>query len=368
MKKLIALACIAMSSYVADAQQDNSVEKLLSKSVPACTDIAHNAMDIIPDMHEQHLDDSLVKVMAYWESKCGGIGEPQFTFKILYAIENGNFSEKLYEKNNAVWLMRQHKKNLDAVTVNKSAEYDHYRKYYRHTQAMAASLLHRSSLTSLERLFLRYYAGNSYDLDVLETIEFGGTLLQAQYHAEQKKDADRTGTYAEAYGGAWAPMGNMSLLGTHPYLGFGAGWRGKRLLVGVGLTFAFIKASNTYTVVEDGVTYGTRHFFQLYGGLDAAYELVKMKKQDILLLGGIGIDGMDVLAVGKGDDQITKSLAALNLNAGLSYRFWLRKYGYLGVNTKFNYMTYNNKGGTDISGNAVTIGLVYGGLAVRSRR
>lgn len=46
----------------------------------------------------------------------------------------------------------------------------------------------------------------------------------------------------------------------------------------------------------------------------------------------------------------------------MEYRYYYTGNNYFGVQAKYNQLFYNNAGGTDLSGGATTIGLVWGGF------
>lgn len=364
MKKLIALLLLAGCSVSATAQKDNSIESLLNRAVPDCFDISHNAIEIIPSMHERQLHDSLQKVIAYWEDKCGGMGEPLFTFKVLYAIEQGTFSERIYESVNAVKLTNAHRSNVAIVTTGSNPENAHYKKYYKHIKEMAVAMERKQGLTAIEQYFVSFYANpdSAFAENVLASETYGGSTLQRQYIDMEKKQREMRGLYIAAIAGAWVPTGDLSVVGAHPYIGYEIGGRGKRLQVGLTLYFSFINSPNTYFVMKDSILYPTRHFFGGYLGVNSSYDIIQTKKSMFCVLAGVGYDGFDVLSIGKGINKETESVGALNLNAGLGYRIRVGKTSYLGLEVKYNNVNYANPGGTDLSGDAFTIGLSYGGI------
>jgi hypothetical protein len=83
---------------------------------------------------------------------------------------------------------------------------------------------------------------------------------------------------------------------------------------------------------------------------------------EIDLLGGIGLDGMDVLNIGKPEDpnRITKSLNSLNLNLGIGFRHYFQNRTYWGIEARYNFVNFKNTGGTDLTGNTISIRLNIG--------
>lgn len=362
MKKLIALCFISICTFPAYAQDSSSVEGLLSRTVVKCEDVQYNAIELIPGMHGKHQHDSLAKLMQYWESKCNGLSEQHFTFKLLYAIGQRNFTEAIYEDRDMIEYMETYKSNLTYARKGVFTNNDHYLRYYNYLQGMAVSMLSTPGLSRVEVFLVNYYANPTLtDNKVLINNEFAGSALQRQYNDGESKKRDMGGIYIAAIAGAWVPTGKLSFIGVHPYVGYELGGRGKRLQVGLAMYFSFINSPNTYYVMKDSILYPTRYFLGGYIGVNSSYDIVQTKKSMFCLLAGVGYDGFDVLSIGKGVNNETESVGALNINAGLGYRFRVGKTSYLGLEVKYNNVNYVNRGGTDLSGDAFTIGLSYGG-------
>lgn len=71
---------------------------------------------------------------------------------------------------------------------------------------------------------------------------------------------------------------------------------------------------------------------------------------------------MDVLNIGKGEDpnRITKSLNSLNLNLGIGFRNYFQNRTYWGFEARYNFVNFKNTGGTDLTGNTISIRLNLG--------
>ena len=102
-------------------------------------------------------------------------------------------------------------------------------------------------------------------------------------------------------------------------------------------------------------------------GFDFGYELFSIKKNNFDLIGGIAFDGFDALSSdnSNSNNNISKSINSLNLNIGLGYKHFLNSWNYLGFDFKYNFVNYDNKNGTDLAGNTITINLIYGFMGNR---
>jgi hypothetical protein len=114
----------------------------------------------------------------------------------------------------------------------------------------------------------------------------------------------------------------------------------------------------------------TNHFFGGYFGADVERTLLRLPKHQFDFLGGIGLDGFDTIET-EGQNSGTddgKSINSLNVNLGLGYKYFYNKTGFLGLDAKYNMVNYRNTGGTDLSGNTVTLGLTLGFLWNESKQ
>jgi hypothetical protein len=89
---------------------------------------------------------------------------------------------------------------------------------------------------------------------------------------------------------------------------------------------------------------------------------MRYKLHELDILGGCGWDGFDALEIGKTNDpnRVTKSINALNLNLGVGYRKYLKNKSYVGIEMRYNVIDYQNRSGTDLTGNTVTVRLKFG--------
>jgi hypothetical protein len=109
----------------------------------------------------------------------------------------------------------------------------------------------------------------------------------------------------------------------------------------------------------------TSSFVGVYLGIDLGYRLITINKSGIDLLGGIAWDYIETLDNYNDrmyNDGLSKRLNSLNLNIGIGYKFTLnkRRKDFLGLDVKYNFVDYNNQGGSDLSGNTISIQLLYG--------
>lgn len=190
--------------------------------------------------------------------------------------------------------------------------------------------------------------------------------------------------------GVFAPQGNLSVLGSHTCLGGSVGWRFNRFMLDLSLIARLTNNTpRNYTVDFNDTLYQTNSYSGGgYWGLGLEYELFKKGKHEWDILAGAGVDFFECKFIGGADTTNTIVFNSVNLNFGLGYRLFLRhirkavypyayyprhsnrriitdmtcaeRYSYLAFQVKYNVLNFANPGGSDFSGNAITVGVVYG--------
>jgi hypothetical protein len=343
----------------------------------SCADILYNVSWLIPEFYEKGSRDTLRAIMMYWEDRCG-ISEELVRCKILLSISDNSFSENFYKDNNILSMLRYYERD-NVIYGDIIVRWNYYDTRYRNdhgyhlnkfTVKLSKTLLETKEWSAVEKFFLRIYANDfEQGFQMLDSDELDGTRVKELYLQEKKARARKLAVHNDWMLGAWVPQGNADTLGVHPFFGYRIGTKYKKLTADLALGFRFGKSPNTYQVYKDGVIWDTYHFFGYYLGLDAGYELLRLKRNSIDLIGGVAFDGFDALSEnteGAKDDNLTKSIYSLNLNIGLGYKFHFKsnRYNnrYIGIDFKYNFVNYKNPHGTNLDGNTYTINLIFGNV------
>ena len=172
----------------------------------------------------------------------------------------------------------------------------------------------------------------------------------------------RAGTFSLLIG-TWMPTGYLGKLGIHPTAGYSLGYRKKRNeidFVGVG-RFVSYTAQN-YSVLRNDTVYTRSYFGGGYLGVEFTRYLVHTIKFDFGPTFGVGYDEFDIAS--DTDVKLTSlspaEIITLNLNTGLRFKYFFHKALNAGLVLKYNFIHYENKGGTDLRGNAFSIDLLCG--------
>ena len=340
-----------------------------------CEDISYTALSLIPEFYYKNQKDSIIHFIRYWEEKCG---ESHFSkeIRVLYEIDREVFDEKeidlqffqhLLDQVDYIDYMVFLDSNSQVVNILSGAEKSEYyqiSEFHLFTSLWAQEILDKHDFTACsdKRDILLAYAGR-----VDEFFESVGnnaceTILNGFYISEVSRLKSLGEGEFGVLTGIWKPFNNAAALGVHPSLGFYFGHQKGKVLFDITMLMRFVKSPSSYTVVYEDSLISTRHFFGGYIGLDVGYELLRTPFTRVYLLGGIGYDGFEALESDPGvDDDPSRSIGSLNLNTGLGGKWFLNdSMGYLGLELRYNFVNYNNPGGTDFTGNALSVRLLVG--------
>jgi hypothetical protein len=350
MKKACLLAIAFLLSLSSRAQDSSYTEPAYT-----CDDMTFTYTNLMTYYYGKYDDDSLRMVMADWERTCG-LSEPLVSFKALYAIEKGDFSEDIYGDSMVTFLVQ-----YDA-NANKTADYmpNVPTDYYNYLKSIAKAL-QKLTLTPEEKVLVDFYA--KQDEDVLSDMDttLANTNLYRSYKAYELEKYKYFGRFhIGVLAGVWSPEGHIAAFGNHPVIGIQVGSLWNKVSADAHLSFRFINAPKDYKVNYFGTLRSTNHYTAIYAGLDLGYKVTEFGKSKLFLLGGLGYDATTVVESTNEDASDGKFLSSFNMNGGLGYRYYISKHNYIGLMGKYNLLFYNNPNGTDLSGNAYTITLVYG--------
>ncbi|MFZ4741106.1 MAG: hypothetical protein ACOYLE_08065 [Bacteroidales bacterium] len=350
--------------------QIDGIESLMTRKYLSCQDIRYNAQFLIPEFYKKDSKDTLNAIIDYWEKYCG-LSEEIIRCRILFAIDNREFDENTYDSTILNYLISY--KNSTWGLRNKYRETYIYYNWYSNTSQpdtlksftvnLAKVILARNDLKPIERFFLKMYS-NDFEgtFAMLQSDDFKETKIHKYYFSEIQRNNRQIILHGDFILGVWIPQDNLEILGNHPFIGLRGGYKYKRLIVDATIGFKFVKSPNVYKVYKNDSIWDTDHFFGGYIGIDLGLEMFRIKNNSFDLIGGVAFDGFDAIKVDdpNSNTDISKSISSLNLNIGLGYKYNINKWNYIGVDFKYNIVDFKNNMGTDLSGNAFMINLIYG--------
>ncbi len=370
---LFVLAGCWLTPSTSHAQEDSVLLQLLTQAKPSeCPTYIMNAKRLIPGYYEGARRDSIDVLLAFLDEKCCGLSPEFRILQDLLTIEEGSadglmcreavqsvlfghwggggFSSGSYSPWRGGFLA-----NCEPDGVG----YDLF------VQGLTEELLTKTDSLSLDHLYCRHLIGETdYVLSRLRRGDFVSTCLGDAYQREiEEVQRDLIGQYRLHWAfslGIWMPKGASHTLGNKAAIGCEVGAHLRRLILQATLAFRFLSANNRYEVMHDGELHSTDHFFGGYLGAEVGLEAIRVGRFGLDLFTGLGYDGWD--AIDEGD--VVKGIGSLNVNLGGTARVFVNKTRsrYLGLQARYNMVKYGTGGGTDMSGNTISLHLVFGEL------
>ncbi len=357
--------------------QSDWVESFLTRRWLNCQDVTYNMTIMIPDYYHRNSMDSLNQLLVFWESRCGE-EELVMRCKILMAIDQGKFSESMYDEKIIQYLMqyrsmKEWENNPHQLMYYRDAFDEILKEFNVFTSIIAGNLLSRSGISETERFFLRFYANHpDAKLNTLNSFVYSGTVLQKSYRLQYGNTRQLPSTRFGFLGGAWIPEGKLATFGSHPVLGIFFGLQQNKSFYDLILSVGMGPSANKIRVLKDDSLYFSNDFTQILAGFKGGYDFLKEKNYSLSASAGIAYDGIEVLNIKDEDGKVleSKTLSSLNINAGLTYTFLFKNFQTLALDARYNVVNYANKGGTNVGGNYLQFSIIWGiaGNAYRDRQ
>jgi len=360
----LALA-LTLSPLAVLAQRPN-LDHLMTRKLTDCRDITFNCQDLLAHYAKQPGTDSVWIVLQYWVDKCGE-SERTLRMEILLNLKDKTFYETHY-KNDLLDLLMTYRHMMDSRQdiPDDGSEYMTFiknrDKFDAFTADYARALAKEQDPHTLEYLLCEYYS-NNFDplLKALRNNKIPGTALQAKYNENVAQAMNAIEGNVAVIGEWWIPTQGASILGHHPGLGLQVGLKKSKFMVDLSLIIRFVSTPNYYKVYSQNTVMTTRHFLGGYIGIDIGREMWRRGKSELDVVGGIGYDGFEAIKEDVDAGINSKSINSLNINIGVGYRYYYKKSGpYVSLQPRLNTVNYANKGGSDLSGNTVSIRLIWG--------
>ncbi len=345
-------------------QEENPLDRLMTRHAVTCGDVFFNSTMLIPRFYLKNDLDSLRMVLKYWDDHCGP-NEWAARTRILLAINDSTFRESLYDHRiigfmvNYYWRARALREN---ILFNNRQIADQERDYLEFTSMLARKAVRTPGLGPVEYAFARYYSGVDTSLtSIMHDPGLRSSVLHQYFDTYLLDVLDENEYDLTLYSSAWIPLGNNAVLGVHPELGFQLGIKYSGWLADISLALRFGQAKQEYLVNYKGNIVSTKHFLGGFIGIDGGRELWRNSRHEVDALFGFGYDGFDAIQNGNNSSD-NRSINSLNINGGIGYRYYLSPHGsdFVGFAVRYNVVHYATDGGTDLSGNTITLRFTYG--------
>ena len=341
---------------------------------------------LVPELLAEGRWDQMRNFLENWKNSPAPSNELIFSLEALMNIESRNSTPAALPCDVLYYLDDYAKelKNSDVqaqkfryyVRLDLRYSYDgtaDARKILQFTRSWAIRLLTTRQLGVMELFLCRVFAGeignpssyymqNKIDYPAIAKIQNNIGAYNDWYFTDRR---DRLTGTAGLMVGCWFPTGHLQLLGSHPSVGIQLGVRNKWNEYDLSWTFRFYHPTpKYYNFVRGDSLFTTNYYDGGYIGFEYTRYFLHKKYLDFGYTTGFGYDYFSV-ADGFGGanpdvSQLPLNVGAFNFNNGLRVKYFFHKKGFLGLTAKYNMFHYANQGGTDLSGNAFTVDLIYG--------
>lgn len=365
--------------------QQKAAPVLSQKMRRQITFIVH-APVILPDLLQQRQYQKMKNFLVNWKNSEYPSLELIFGTDALLAIETGKFSSFPLSCD-CLYYLTDYARELREIQT-KGERFKYYLKleppYYYDVTADARKIIF--FMQSWAREILRTHDPDSTGSFICRTIagdipdpkafvqafpQSCPRVVEAEKNLEnynkitwmEIRNAE-TGTAAVMMGG-WFPTGHLRTLGSHPSVGLQLGYRKKLNEFDLTWNVRFLYPTpRPYTFVREDTVYTSSYYDGGYIGFEYTRYLVHTRRIDLGPTAGIAYDYFSV-ADGWTDhhrihDIIPLNIGSFDLNYGLRFKYFIHLKTYVGLTAKYHLIHYNNDGGTDLSGNAFTLDLIFG--------
>ncbi len=358
MKFVTFLFCLLILCSSGFAYDEDAIDSIMTTKNIYCSDVTLNCFELIPKYFHQNKIDSFLIFLDYWENHCQSF-EEIIRIKILFSIYEGSFTETMYGEDIILYILEyKDKSRWDWRYSNFEREFvDQYDNF---TKELADEILQTESLTEIEKLLAWLYS--SHDLSFFKEIKedkYNNTDLKRYYNEFIADILNTSEMYYSFSTGYWAPLGNNKLIGNHPSIGIGMGFYWNSYLFDLTVMYKMGDSKEQYIVNYKDSLIETNDFHGLYYGAEFGKRFFRNMHHEFDLLAGIGGEGFTVT---NDDGEEGETYNCLNINFGIGYKYYLRDYSNTNLNfqIRYNIVDYNTDGGTDLSGNTISLRVVFG--------
>lgn len=372
---LLTMTCCLMSCATVSKRMPDELDRMhnfLTQEDPTlCQRYQYNLEQQLPRLHSEHQLDSILDVIDYVKTECGPTANLDVT-KMLLLADLGHFDDSLigfatvpqmlWHRSELEFLLRRRMyTNLYRAPEPIDQTHDNYNQF-RSDLALRMSVNAEASAT--EQTIGQFYCGK-FDsaFASIQSDQMRGTKLRRSYDdyvGRTKRMFPDRGNLGILVG-KWSPRGNNSFLGDHPAIGVQLGWEGNLWRADMIVDYRFSSANKKYQVDSLGEIVSTDKFNSWLFGLEAGVKLFDQSDFSTDLFVGLGYDV--IYSVKKaGDPEEHVSHGSIGASIGLRQRVFINQRTglYVGGIVRYSFVDYANPGGTDLSGNTLTISFVTG--------
>jgi len=199
------------------------------------------------------------------------------------------------------------------------------------------------------------------DIATFSDAQMDSVFIEEEKHLEKFEISERNiSFFGGLYAGYHRYTGKNALLGGKVPLGLIGGLKLYKNYFNILLDFKAGKPKENYDVMYNDSLVTADTYQGMYFGLEYTRDIITLN--NIIYQGSIGY-GVGWITAIQGEDKYgsdSKYITSYNLNFGLGVKYNINLYHYIALQGVYNHLAYENKGGTDLGGDAITIKLIYG--------
>jgi len=371
----LTIICFLMSCAHVSKQMPGELEKMhnfLTQDEPnTCQRYHYNFKRQAPRLYSLHHRDSIFKIIEYIKTECGSKSDLDVT-RMLLLSDNGRYDDSLIGSDfipHMLWFRSEHEYLVNReqweYLYGSSHPIDNtYDNFNQFISGLANEIsLQSDNMSTVQTLGLFYSGQFDSAFSQLQSDDLYDSKLRRKYDGyvnSAKLKFPTRGNTAFLLGG-WNPQGKNRFLGSHPEIGLQIGGESKIWRLDGIISYRFTSAKNEYLVDSLGKSVPTKKFQSWLFGVDGGLKVFDNSIFSTDIFVGVGYDEIKSIKVANDTEEpiIHGSFAA---SIGLRQRIFLnRRTGmYIGGVVRYNFVDYGNPGGTDLSGNTLSISLLIG--------
>lgn len=336
-----------------------------------CQDVSFNVHAILEGILSRQKLDSARLFLDYWKAKCGD-KEQVISLETLLDIAQKRFTlsqvDEVFLRRMAFFRLRKQADQQNAwlgrfnPVFNTAPDLlDAFLKTDSLLVRFSWEITELNSLSNDERFISRFYAESQPTFRPLFT-DYKLTRSRAVYDKVLTETLRMPDFHLAIYAGAMVPFGKLEVFGTRPTFGFLLGWKKLRNNYDFGFGLGIGASNSPYTIDYENQLIETTKWTQYELSFSYNYDFLQSSKADVMLLTGIGAEGISVLSEDNDYGNDAYSMGSLNLNLGIGLEFH-QHWGYYGLQTRYNWVDYKNGNGTALNGNYLSVRLLAGFLS-----
>ncbi|MEM6516804.1 MAG: hypothetical protein AAF688_11525 [Bacteroidota bacterium] len=337
---------------------------ILKNKYVDCEDVFYNASSIIKDFYNNGQIDKVYEFLDYWESKCGNL-EVIRRFRTILDLGNSRFSN-VYISEETIEDLISYRSNLNQQGEGNQSSLFVGNDFYQSlssldklTQQMASGY---SSGTQDGRLLLGFYADNSPTFEDVKSAS-NSSELKVMHNLVYEKTLRIWEWQYAFYAGFADHYQNLSVFGLRPSFGFSAGAKQLRHNIDLVFDIRIGPSDGDYDFVYQGELITDDTFTGFYIGGEYTYDFIHSEKLNIGISPGIAYENITSRDSDEDTDEDGKYLPSFNKNIGLVFKYrYGRRGGYAGLHLRYNWVDYENDGGTRLNGEYFSLRLVFGNI------